>query len=167
MIYRCRDAVCARNERVKGHQCVRCEAGKSTVAGNDRSGADTDCYTTITTCEGTSAGASSRGRQCAFPFTYAGTTSTECTTAAPSPSGELLLVGMAVEANFQGAGKWLKARIAKAHATDTYDLDYADGERSEKGVGRGMIRYTIDAKDAWCMTGTSGSGTWGKCKCGG
>ena len=37
---------------------------------------------------------------------------------------------------------------------------------TEMNVKREMIRSKIDAKKAWCMTGTSGSGKWGECECG-
>ena len=131
-----------------------------------------------------------------------------------------------VEANFNGTGKWLLARITQAHADDTYNLEYTDdggeeedgedkddtedgdGEdkddseyeddsgggrrlandedneykddgsgdsggdgggksrRTETRVKRERIRYKIDAKAAWCMTGAGGSGKWGECECG-
>lgn len=48
-------------------------------------------------------------------------------------------VGMAVEANFGGQGKFYSGTIAAAHSDGTYDVAYNDGDR-ERNVSAAMIR---------------------------
>jgi hypothetical protein len=72
--------------------------------------------------------------------------------APPSPSPDdaqgatqNLDIGSAVEANFEGEGRWYAGEVVAAHPDGTFDVRYKDGD-SEKAVGPDFIRPKPAAK---------------------
>ena len=56
-----------------------------------------------------------------------------------------LKVGMAVEARYEGGGKFLAGKITRADPDDTYEVEYQNGD-VEQGVKKRMIRVPGRAK---------------------
>ena len=48
-------------------------------------------------------------------------------------------VGMKIEGNYRGRGKWFPGKIKKVLGIRRYDIEYDDGE-SEAGVSRDTVR---------------------------
>jgi hypothetical protein len=48
-------------------------------------------------------------------------------------------VGVAVEADYRGKGKYFAGKISRVRLNGTYDIDYDDGEK-EMMVARSLIR---------------------------
>ena len=48
-------------------------------------------------------------------------------------------VGMKIEANYRGRGKWFPGKIKKVLGNKKYDIQYDDGE-TEAGVSRDTVR---------------------------
>jgi hypothetical protein len=54
-------------------------------------------------------------------------------------SSAALEVGVAVEADYKGRGKFFAGKISRVRLNGTYDVDYDDGEK-ELGVSKELIR---------------------------
>ncbi len=60
-----------------------------------------------------------------------------------SPGQARLEVGVKVEGNYRGRGKWFSGKISRDRGDGTYDISYDDGE-SEMRVDTNMIRLSAD-----------------------
>ena len=87
-----------------------------------------------------------------------------------SPRGERFREGDDVEARFQRGKQWYRARVRSAHSDNTYDLDYADGDREARvearyikrapGGGGGGERERADGRRRDDAAAAAESGAW-------
>ena len=61
-------------------------------------------------------------------------------------NGSLLEVGMKVEANFKGEGKYYKGKITRVNPKGTYDIKYDGDDDTESNKGADMIRILEEVR---------------------